>query len=64
MSEMEEKPEVEEVAEPEAPKAEWSYRERFPIQDKMAGLIREAIKVSEAELDMYRRKLKKMQFGG
>lgn len=45
------------------PRANWQYKERLPIQEKMTHVITETIKASENQLELYRRKLRKMQLG-
>lgn len=45
------------------PKARWTHKTRFPIQDRMAETIRLTIKMTEHSLKKYHRKLRKMQYG-
>lgn len=45
------------------PRAEWKYKQRFPIQDRMAEVVKLTIAASEQELAGLRRKLRKMQLG-
>lgn len=41
----------------------WEHRTRFPMQDRMGDVIKQTIKASESQLALYRRKLRKMQYG-
>ena len=47
----------------EQPQAQWKYKTRFPIQDRMTEVIGLTIKATESQLKVYRRKLRKMQYG-
>lgn len=43
--------------------ATWEFKERLPIQDRMVEVISLTRKVAEQELNLLRRKLRKMQLG-
>ena len=45
------------------PKGEWKYKQRFPIQDRMIEVIQLTKKAAESELEVLRKKLRKMQLG-
>jgi len=45
------------------PKPEWRYRNRFPIQDRMAEIIGLTLEVSDKELVRLRRKLERLRLG-
>lgn len=47
----------------ERPRAQWKHKTRFPIQDRMAEVVKLAIKTSDAQLRKYQRRLRKMQYG-
>lgn len=47
----------------EGPKVNWEYRQTLPIHDRMKDVVTATIKASEKQLDVYRRKLRKMQLG-
>lgn len=47
----------------EKPRAQWEHKTRFPIQDRMSEVIKTTITASEKQLEAYRKKLRKMQFG-
>jgi len=53
---------TEETKEP--PKAEWEYKTNFKINDQMKDIIQKTIKVSEMEVDMLRKKLDRLTYGG
>ena len=46
---------------PEAP--EWKYKEGFAINDQMKEVIKLAIQLTQAEIDQYRAKLRKLTYG-
>ena len=45
------------------PKAEWKFKQRFPIQDRMIEVVQLTKKAAEQELEVLRKKLRKMQLG-
>ena len=47
----------------EKPRAQWRYKTRFPIQDRMAEVVKLSIRTSELQLRKYHRKLRKIQYG-
>lgn len=44
-------------------KREWKHVERFPIQDRMADLVKKTIEAAKLEREACLRKLRKMQYG-
>jgi hypothetical protein len=44
-------------------KPEWKHRTRFPIQDRMAEVIRLTIKATQSQIEVERKKLRKLQYG-
>jgi hypothetical protein len=47
----------------EKPKAEWRFRNRFPIQDRMVEIITLTIEATDKELARLRRKLERTRLG-
>lgn len=45
------------------PKGEWKHKTRFPIQDRMIEVIKLTKTAAEQELEVLRKKLRKMQLG-
>jgi hypothetical protein len=45
------------------PQAQWVYKERLPIQDRMKEVVQLTIKAAESELVAARKKLRRMQYG-
>lgn len=45
------------------PTAEWQYKNRFPIQDRMVEVAKLSRQAAEAELAGLRKKLRKLQYG-
>jgi hypothetical protein len=45
------------------PKRQWKQVNRFPIQDRMADLVKQTIEVAKLERAACLRKLRKMQYG-
>lgn len=41
----------------------WEYRERLNIHEKMTDVVKRTYDLSKSQLEAYRRKLKKMQYG-
>ena len=62
MSEEEKEP-TELPEEPPKPKANWEYKTEFGINTKMREVIQATIKVCEAEIKTYRRKIEKLTYG-
>lgn len=48
---------------PPEPELKWEYKETLPINDRMRDVIKATIKASECQLELMRRKLKKLQYG-
>jgi hypothetical protein len=48
---------------PPEPELKWEYKETLPINDRMKDVIKATIKASECQLEIMRRKLKKLQYG-
>lgn len=48
---------------PPEPELKWEYKETLPINDRMKDVIKATIKASECQLELMRRKLKKLQYG-
>lgn len=44
-------------------KGEWKHKTRFPIQDRMIEVVQLTKKAAEQELEVLRKKLRKMQLG-
>lgn len=44
-------------------KPEWRYAKQFGIHERTAGVIRLAIKATNLQLQMERKKLKKLTYG-
>ena len=56
---------VEESAKAEEPKPpQWEYKTEFAINNRMKDLIHKTIQVSETEVDMLRKKLERLTYGG
>lgn len=45
-------------------KPEWKFRQRLPIQDRMADVIHKTLDATRKQLELERKKLRKMQYGG
>lgn len=43
--------------------ATWEYKTRFGINDKISEVVQQTIKVAEAEIEGYRRKIEKLTYG-
>jgi hypothetical protein len=46
---------------PECPK--WEYRKEMRINQEMRKVVQATIKVSQAQIDLLRRKVEKLQYG-
>jgi len=44
-------------------KAQWEYKNRLGIHDRMTDVVKLTLKAAQAELEVARKKLKKMQYG-
>jgi hypothetical protein len=44
-------------------KAQWAYKERLPIHNRMKEVVGLTIKAAQAELEAARRKLRKLHYG-
>lgn len=49
--------------ESDKPSHEWSYRQRFPLQDRMLEVVKLSKEAAEAELAAARVKLRKLMYG-
>jgi hypothetical protein len=49
--------------EPVKPQHEWVYKNRLPIYDRMAEVVKLTIDVTKQQLESDRRKLRKLQYG-
>lgn len=47
----------------DAVKPEWKHRTRFPIQDRMSEVIRLTIKATQSQIELERKRLRKLQYG-
>jgi hypothetical protein len=47
----------------EGPKAEWEYRTEFRINTEMRAVVEATIKVAQAQVDVLRRRVEKLQYG-
>lgn len=50
-------------SEEEKPKATWEYRKEFRINTEMRSVVELTIKVTQAQIDLLRRKVEKLQYG-
>lgn len=55
---------TDQTADDEPVKPEWKFRDRLPIQDRMAEVIRLTIKATQDQIEVERKKLRKLQYGG
>lgn len=44
-------------------KHKWEYRERLNIHNQMTDVVQKTIDATKSQLEAYRRKLRKMQYG-
>lgn len=52
-----------ETAAPEPPKATWECKTEFGINARMREVIEATIKVAEAEVETYKRKIERLTYG-
>jgi hypothetical protein len=55
--------EVQAALVPVKPQARWEHKTEFGVNTQMRSIIDLSIKVAEAEIDSYRRKLDKLTYG-
>jgi hypothetical protein len=58
MADQEETPKEEET-----PKAEWEQRSEFRIHSHMQEIVKATVTVAEAQINLYKRKIEKLQYG-
>jgi hypothetical protein len=54
---------MDEDLKPEPPKVEWEYKTQFSINERMREVIQATIKVAQADIESYRKKLRKLTYG-
>lgn len=47
----------------ETPQLEWEYKTEFGINTKMREVIQATLKVAEASIESYRKKIEKLTYG-